>query len=154
MMMVETLDTHWDVKLARERIAAKLHNPKLESDLYPVGSWRDHPPTGDAAGPEPAASGAARRTTRTRTTTAPDERGAGQTERGDALAGIERSEESEALQQIGARARCWGCRPARAARRDRTTGSSRAQHTASGKPLLSNDMHLALSGPTSGTWPT
>ena len=47
MMMVEMLDTHWDAKLARERIAAKLHNPKLESDLYPVGSWRDHPPTGE-----------------------------------------------------------------------------------------------------------
>src|SRR5579863_6416324 len=47
MMMVEMLDTHWYTKLSRERIAAKLHNPKLESDLYPVGSWRDHPPTGD-----------------------------------------------------------------------------------------------------------
>ena len=47
MMMVDMLDTHWYTKLARERIAAKLHNPKLESDLYPVGSWRDHPPTGE-----------------------------------------------------------------------------------------------------------
>src|ERR1035437_3756407 len=46
MMMVETLDTHWYTKLAREQIAADLHNEKLEADLYPVGSWRDHPPTG------------------------------------------------------------------------------------------------------------
>jgi penicillin amidase len=46
LMMVQMLDTHWDVKLERERIAAKLNNPKLEADLYPVGSWRDHPPTG------------------------------------------------------------------------------------------------------------
>ena len=46
-MMVQMLDTHWDTKLARERIAADLNNPELESDLYPVGSWRDHPPTGD-----------------------------------------------------------------------------------------------------------
>jgi penicillin amidase len=45
-MMAQTLDDHWDVKLAREEVAAKLHNPKLEADLYPVGSWRDHPPTG------------------------------------------------------------------------------------------------------------
>src|SRR5580704_13273495 len=47
MMMVDMLDTHWYTKLSRERIATKLHNPKLESDLYPVGSWRDHPPTGE-----------------------------------------------------------------------------------------------------------
>ncbi len=56
MMMVEMLDTHWYSKLARERIAAKLHNQKLESDLYPVGSWRDRPPTGvllDLSQPHP-----------------------------------------------------------------------------------------------------
>src|ERR1700739_1401611 len=50
MMMVDMLDTHWYVKLERERIAAKLNNPKLESDLYPVGSWGDHPPTGEDIG--------------------------------------------------------------------------------------------------------
>ena len=57
LMMVEMLDTHWDTKLARERIAPKLNNPKLEADLYPVGSWRDHPPTGvviDLSQPHPA----------------------------------------------------------------------------------------------------
>jgi penicillin G amidase len=47
MMMVDMLDTHWDVKLSREKVAARLGNPKLESDLYPVGSWRDRPPTGE-----------------------------------------------------------------------------------------------------------
>ncbi len=34
----------------------ELHNPKLEADLYPVGSWRDHPPTGqvvDLSQPHP-----------------------------------------------------------------------------------------------------
>jgi penicillin amidase len=46
MMMVQTLDTHWPTKLSRARIAAKLKNPKLIADLYPVGSWRDRPPTG------------------------------------------------------------------------------------------------------------
>lgn len=57
MMMVDMLDTHWDVKLAREGIAARLNNPKLEADLYPVGSWRDRPPTGevvDLTQPRPA----------------------------------------------------------------------------------------------------
>ena len=64
MMMVDMLDTHWYAKLARERIAAKLNNPKLESDLYPVGSWRDHPPTGellDLSQPHPQPSEQRRR---------------------------------------------------------------------------------------------
>ncbi len=46
MMMVQMLDTHWPTKLARARITAKLNNPRLVADLYPVGSWRDRPPTG------------------------------------------------------------------------------------------------------------
>jgi penicillin amidase len=56
LTMVQMLDTHWDVKLAREKISADLKNPKLEADLYPVGSWRDHPPTGillDLSQPHP-----------------------------------------------------------------------------------------------------
>jgi penicillin G amidase len=56
LMMVQTLDWHWDVKLARSEISADLHNAKLESDLYPVGSWRDRPPTGiqvDLSQPQP-----------------------------------------------------------------------------------------------------
>jgi penicillin amidase len=60
VMMSETLDDHWDVKLAREEIAAKLHNPKLEADLYPVGSWREHPPNGvlvDLSQPHPRPPG-------------------------------------------------------------------------------------------------
>ena len=38
LSMEQTLDTHWDTKLVRELIAAKLQNPKLEADLYPVNS--------------------------------------------------------------------------------------------------------------------
>ncbi len=56
LMIVEMLDTHWPNKLARERVSADLNNPGLESDLYPVGSWRDHPPTGvllDLSQPHP-----------------------------------------------------------------------------------------------------
>ena len=60
-LMLEILDDHWTTKLARERIASDLQNPKLEADLYPVGSWRDHPPTGvqldlSQPHPEPPAS--------------------------------------------------------------------------------------------------
>ncbi len=58
MMMVDMLDSHWGAKLGREEIAAKLNNPRLEAELYPVGSWRDRPPTGeviDLTQPQPAA---------------------------------------------------------------------------------------------------
>jgi acyl-homoserine lactone acylase PvdQ len=76
LTMVQMLDTHWEDKLSREAIrnglnayAEKVHqqNPKdgwpdvekLEKELYPVGSWRDHPPTGERLDlskphPEPA----------------------------------------------------------------------------------------------------
>ena len=55
-MMVDMLDSHWYAKLGREHVAARLNNEKLESELYPVGSWRDHPPTGiriDLSQPHP-----------------------------------------------------------------------------------------------------
>ena len=56
LSMVQTLDTHIATKLSRARVAAKLTNPALEADLYPVGSWRDRPPTGirvDLSEPQP-----------------------------------------------------------------------------------------------------
>src|SRR5208337_3187216 len=54
--MAQTLDDHWYAKLGHEHIREILRNPKLEADLYPVGSWRDHPPTGlvvDLTKPQP-----------------------------------------------------------------------------------------------------
>ncbi len=56
LAMVQTLDTHADTKLSRARVSARLNDPQLEADLYPVGSWRDHPPTGikvDLSEPQP-----------------------------------------------------------------------------------------------------
>ena len=43
MSMVQMLDEHWPEKLERERITARI-GPTLAADLYPTGSWRDHPP--------------------------------------------------------------------------------------------------------------
>lgn len=43
LSMVQTLDEHWPEKLTRERLTARL-GPTLAADLYPTGSWRDHPP--------------------------------------------------------------------------------------------------------------
>ncbi len=60
LMMVEMLDTHWYAKLARERIAAKLNNPKLESRS--LSGWIVARSSAHRRGHrlEPAASGAAR----------------------------------------------------------------------------------------------
>jgi penicillin amidase len=135
LMMVQMLDTHWDVKLARETIAARLHNPRLESDLYPVGSWRDHPPTGvllDLSQPHPEpppSDDSDDEDERTETMLAPP-------------AGLPLAHEDLlALRQALGLPACSGCTP----------GSNNwviaGRHTASGKPLLSNDMHLGLSEP-------
>ena len=43
MAMVQMLDEHWPEKIERERITAKL-GPAMAANLYPTGSWRDHPP--------------------------------------------------------------------------------------------------------------
>jgi penicillin G amidase len=127
-MMIETLDSRWDVKLARERVSQKLHNSKLEADLYPVGSWRDHPPTGepvDLSQPRPAAQ-------RNSDDDDDDDR---------TLTRLAPHEDIRELRETLGLATCDGCAP----------GSNNwvisGQHTASGKPMLANDMHLSLTVP-------
>jgi penicillin amidase len=130
LMMVETLDTHWYAKLWRERIAAKLNNPKLEADLYPVGSWRDHPPTGEVIDwirPHPAP---------------PASDDDGDDDRTQARgAATDLPPAPDDLRSLLGLPACAGC----------ASGSNNwviaGRHTASGKPLLSNDMHLGLSEP-------
>jgi penicillin amidase len=143
MMMVDMLDSHWDVKLARERIAAKLNNPKLESDLYPIGSWRDHPPTGeviDLTQPRPAPPPVNDDEDDDRTQAAlllresKDQR--------FAMPDVANDRDNlENLRATLGLPDCDGCAP----------GSNNwviaGKHTASGKPLLSNDMHLQLTEP-------
>jgi len=127
--MVETLDTHFDAKLSRERIANELHNPRLEADLYPTGSWRDQPPkavVADMTQPHPAPPSSDEDDDRTQTRlTSP----------------YQPFEDTRALRQILGLPACDGC----------AAGSNEwvisGKHTASGKPLLSNDMHLDLSVP-------
>jgi penicillin amidase len=138
MMMVQMLDTHWPTKLARARVASKLNNSRLVADLYPVGSWRDRPPTGvllDLSQPhaEPAAP--------------PDEdededepsSASSAAPAGGALAAT--PVDTSALLQMLGLPTCEGC----------VAGSNNwviaGNHTASGKPLLSNDTHLGLMVP-------
>jgi penicillin G amidase len=128
--MVETLDTHFDAKLSREHIASRLHDPKLEADLYPTGSWRDQPPTAavaDMTQPHPAPQ-------------LQDDEDDDKTQ--TRLQSTDRPyEDARSLKQLLGLPTCNGCAP----------GSNEwvlsGKHTVSGKPLLSNDMHLDLSVP-------
>ena len=140
MSMFQNLTDTFSEKLAREELTNRLDSPNkqdLLNDLYPVGSWRDHPP----AEPVPDLT--------TQTTpfiqipldpsqslvVRPARPGLPSTATpGSILASIQ-----PLLSQT-----CDGCTP----------GSNNwvvsGAHTASGKPLLSNDMHLGLSVPD--TW--
>jgi penicillin amidase len=135
LSMVQTLDTHISTKLSRGRIAAKLNNPALESDLYPVGSWRDHPPTGiklDLTQPQglPAP-------------TRNDDDDEENTE-SRAVPPATSPLNTHALLALLGQPTCPGC----------ASGSNNwviaGSHTTSGKPLLANDMHLTLREPD--TW--
>lgn len=116
LSMVQTLDEHWQDKLGREKIETRL-GPTLAADLYPTGSWRDHPPT--VTPPD---------------LTAPQQN----------IPDVPLDESQSSLHDLlhlrevihGTAAVCHECIP----------GSNEwvisGTHTASGKPLLSNDMHL------------
>jgi len=130
LQMVQTLDTHWDVKLSREAVAAKLHDARLEADLYPVGSWRDRPPTGvrvDLSQPHPEPP-----------PTTDDDEDDDRTQTRNSGAPLDDLKAVRAAMGLPA---CTGCAP----------GSNNwvvaGAHTASGKPLLSDDMHLGLTEP-------
>jgi penicillin G amidase len=125
-MMIDELDSHWYTKLIRGRIAAKLaqfpNGAKLETALYPTGSWRDRPPTGeviDMTKPQPIPP-PTKDEDEDNTTAALDVK--------------------DLLQTLGL-PDCDAC----------AVGSNNwvisGAHTASGKPLLSNDMHLGISVP-------
>ncbi len=122
LTMVELLDTQWPTKLTRERIEARL-GPVLAADLYPTGSWRDHPPLPPAQSlphTVPASSPAA----------------------ADTQPGPQST-----LEDILRLQALLGRSPLRAASNEWAVSGA---HTASGLPLLSNDMHLPLQVP--GIW--
>jgi penicillin G amidase len=141
LAMVQEIDTHFVVKLSRARIAARLNDPKLEADLYPVGSWRDHPPSGVRVNlteplpiPGPSKKGENEDDDEnTETHLAPR---AGPREHV-----FDSADDMHALRTLLGLPACDGC----------AVGSNNwviaGGHTASGKPLLSNDMHLGLHVP-------
>ncbi len=140
LMMVQTLDTRAATKLGRGVVEARLgHDPKLIADLYPVGSWRDHPPTGvetDLSAPQPQPPPSNH-----------DENGDEDEDPPSKTQLAPFSGERQSIRTLLALLglpTCPGC----------AAGSNEwviaGSHTASGKPLLANDMHLGFSVP--GPW--
>ena len=125
MSLAQMLDEQWPTKLARAQVegalvakAGSAQAAALIADLYPTGSWRDHPPTQ----PLPDFS------------------------QPPAHADQVPLDESQSLfrnllrlRQVEGKTDCLSCIP----------GSNEwaisGQHTASGKPLLANDMQPAAS---------
>jgi penicillin amidase len=132
LVMFEDLTNTFPVKLSREAIAAHL-SPDLVADLYPVGSWRDHPPAQaviDLTAPQqniPDIPLDESQTRLARPSLTPAS-----------------AHDLLALQQSLRNPLCEAC----------TAGSNNwvvsGSRTASGKPLLSNDMHLGHNVP--GIW--
>ncbi len=145
LAMVQELDTHAETKFSRARVSAALHDPQLEADLYPVGSWRDRPPTGikvDLSEPQPQPPS----TKKSDDDDDDDENTETRAVPGSApiSPALNAPEGTRALRSLLGHPDCDGCAP----------GSNNwvvaGSHTASGKPLLSNDMHLTLREPD--TW--
>jgi len=125
LAMFQDLTNSFPDELDREALSAELPLTLL-ADLYPVGSWRDHPPAQpvvDLTAPQTDIPDVPLDETQTRLST---------------------PEDLQRLRQTLRNPVCDGC----------IAGSNNwvvsGAHTATGKPMLSNDMHLAHSVP--GIW--
>jgi penicillin amidase len=125
LVMWQDLSTSFPYKLDRELLARHLPQSLL-ADLYPVGSWRDHPPT------QPATD----LTTPREIEEIPLDKTQSRLERPSRSAKPE-----DLLALTNATTACADCR----------AGSNNwavsGAHSASRKPLVSNDMHLGLRVP-------
>jgi penicillin amidase len=129
LAMFQDLTNSFPDELDREALSARLP-VNLVADLYPVGSWRDHPPaqpTVDLTAPQP------------------DIPNVPLDESQSSLVAPQHLQDLLAARKILAPVlSCEGCK----------AGSNNwavsGAHTATGKPLLSNDMHLNHGVP--GTW--
>ena len=140
LVLFQDLTNTFPAKLAREALVARLpaeQRASLEQDLYPVGSWRDHPP----ATPVPDLS-----------IPGPPFEAVPLDESQSSLTLPARHAEPS-LTSILAMIQPWisvaADEPSELMPGSNTWVVSGA-HTASGKPLLSNDMHLAHTLP--GIW--
>jgi penicillin amidase len=156
LVMYQDFSSSYLQKLGREAITARLP-PELIADLYPVGSWRDHPPgqpTLDLTAPRPEYEDIPldRSQTQLRLPQRPPSHPSLQGPVFDASAPKPSPGQSVpaadllALQKTLALCR-GGCDECVAGSNNWAVAGSR---TVSGSPMLSNDMHMALSIP--GLW--
>ncbi len=119
------LTDFWPYELQRERVTAKL-GPELAADLYPNTSWRDHPPGSEPADNEPAPD--------------PDDP--------DNDDGMQRTSVPApavpTVAQLAAQVKSWSPELTLPGSNNWVVSGA---HTVSGKPLLSNDMHLPVQMP-------
>ena len=132
LAMFQDLTTTYPGKLDREALTAKLA-PELVADLYPVGSWRDHPAGQvqvDLTAPQPEIE------------QVPLDESQSEVRSDAHLQDLARAK--WVLAEVSARYGCEGC----------TAGSNgwavAGAKTKSGKPMLSSDMHLQHGVP--GIW--
>lgn len=130
LAMFQDLTNTFPAKLARESLVARLpvgSRAELEEDLYPIGSWRDHPPSMQM----------------------PD-----LTVEGPPIDDVPLDESQWALNMPSPEGLRTELSSLFAGSLVLMPGSNNwvvsGEHTASGKPLLSNDMHLAHGIP--GIW--
>jgi penicillin G amidase len=138
LAMYQDLTTGIPQKIGREELTAVLP-PDLLADLYPTGSWRDHPPgqpVPDITAPQPEIPDVPLDESQSKVRHPALKPGSATTS----------PEELLALEQTLALFRP-SCRDCVAGSNGWAVSGSR---TASGKPMLSNDMHLALAAP--GVW--
>jgi len=125
--MSALLTNLWPYELQREHVTAKL-GPELAADLYPTTSWRDHPPGADAA-PDAGAD--------------PD------ADDPQADDGLKRTSGSPpgpvpTAAQLAAEIQRWSPELTLPGSNNWVISGA---HTVTGKPLLSNDMHLPMQMP-------
>ena len=132
LVMFQDLTTGFPQKLAREALAAHL-SPELIADLYPTGSWRDHypgQPMPDVSAPQPEFNDI------------PLDESQSHLRQPPPAATISPSDLLSLNRTLALfHSPCSAC----------VAGSNAwavsGSRTASGEPLLSNDMHLSLSVP-------
>jgi len=127
MSMVQMLDEHWQDKLEREQITARL-GPALAADLYPTGSWRDRPPITT----EPPLTAPQQNIPDVPLDESQDEAASLQCLRLSRNAGPSTARQGRFAHDDN----CLGCAPGS---NEWAVAGSR---TASGQAMLSNDMHL------------
>ena len=129
--MHSLLTNFWPYELQREHVTSKL-GPELAADLYPNTSWRDHPPGSETPDPDPPPD-----------PDDPDDDDGMQRTSIDQSPAVKLSSPPTAA-QLAAQVRSWMPELFLPGSNDWAVSGA---HTVTGKPLLSNDMHLPVQMP-------